>query len=61
MKCAICHEESVIVRELPAGIVCMKCNPFRRCPKCLGVMQCASTPNDMARIKCDKCGRIDRH
>jgi hypothetical protein len=40
--------------------VCMSCNPFRRCPDCLGTFQTASTPDDMGRQKCDGCGTTRR-
>ena len=60
--CAVCRQPAgAVYREMRAGqVVCMKCNPFRRCPKCLGVFQTASTPNDMGRVKCDGCGAISR-
>jgi len=70
--CAVCKKElgTGITRSIGEGRnrveVCMSCNPFRRCGAivagavCLGIMQSASTPNDMGRSRCDVCGRKGR-
>jgi hypothetical protein len=61
MHCDVCHrEDAPIIADVGKYRVCMSCNPFRRCPDCLGTFQTASTPDDMGRQKCDGCGKTRR-
>jgi hypothetical protein len=61
LTCAVCkRSDAGVTMQVGEHQVCMNCNPFRRCPKCLGTFKTASTPNDMGRQKCDGCGATRR-
>jgi NMD protein affecting ribosome stability and mRNA decay len=59
--CKQCGDDVSILIEKNGK--CLKCepNPMRMCRKCAdGHYRCESTPDDMSRVRCDKCGHVSR-
>lgn len=57
MTCDICKEPCGVAREVAGKMVCMACNPFKRCEACAGMLEHRGIPNWMNRFVCRACGK----